>query len=103
MEKQLVNDCVVVYFIQKVILVVFILIISFEREKVVDFIQFYFNFGFKIIMKKINMDDKMNIWGFLDFFEKIFWLVIIGLLVIIGIVVCVYDGWSFYGFYGKVL
>ena len=45
----------------------------------------------------------MNTWGFLDPFEKTLWLAIIGSSVIIGIVVCVYDGLSPYGFYGKVL
>lgn len=42
-------------------------------------------------MKKIDMENKVNIWGFLDFFEKILWIVIISLLVIIGIVVWIYD------------
>lgn len=88
---------------KKATLAVSTLTISPEREKAVDFTQPYFNLGFKIIMKKTNMDDKMNTWGFLDPFEKTLWLAIIGSSVIIGIVVCVYDGWSPYGFYGKVL
>ena len=78
------------------------LTISPEREKAVDFTQPYFNQGFKIVMKKTDMEDKVDTWGFLNPFEKTLWMAIIGSSIIVGIVVWIFDRLSPYGFHGRV-
>lgn len=77
--------------------------ISPEREKAVDFTQPYYSLGFKIVMKKTDMENKSNTWGFLDPFEKTLWIAIISSSVIIGTIVWIYDRLSPYGYYGKVV
>ena len=88
---------------QKASLAVSTLTISPEREKDVDFTQPYYSLGFRIVMKKTDMGNKVNTWGFLDPFEKTLWIAIISSSVIIGIVVWVYDHLSPYGYYGRVV
>ncbi|KAL9979024.1 hypothetical protein ACROYT_G016616 [Oculina patagonica] len=88
---------------KKASLAVSTLTISPEREKAVDFTQPYFSLGFKIIMKKTDMENKVNTWGFLDPFEKTLWIAIISSSVIVGIVVWIYDRLSPYGYYGRVV
>lgn len=68
-----------------------------------DFTQPYYSLGFKIVMKKTDMENKVNTWGFLDPFEKTLWIAIISSSVIIGTVVWIYDQLSPYGYYGKVV
>ncbi|KAK2566425.1 Glutamate receptor 2 [Acropora cervicornis] len=79
------------------------LTISPEREKAVDFTQPYFNQGFKIVMKKTDMEDKVDTWGFLNPFEKTLWMAIIGSSIIVGIVVWIFDRLSPYDFHGRVV
>ncbi|RMX40220.1 hypothetical protein pdam_00016542 [Pocillopora damicornis] len=88
---------------KKAQLAVSTIIISPEREKAVDFTQPYYSLGFKIVMKKTDMENKVNTWGFLDPFEKTLWIAIISSSVIIGTVVWIYDRLSPYGYYGKVV
>jgi len=88
---------------KKASLAVSTLTISPEREKAVDFTQPYYSLGFRIVMKKTDMGNKVNTWGFLDPFEKTLWIAIISSSVIIGIVVWVYDHLSPYGYYGRVV
>lgn len=78
------------------------LTISPERRKAVDFTQPYYSLGFKIIMKKSDLQKKVNTWGFLDPFEKTLWIAIVSSSVIVGIVVWVYDRLSPYGYYRRV-
>ena len=92
-----------IYSPQKAQLAVSTIIISPEREKAVDFTQPYYSLGFKIVMKKTDMENKVNTWGFLDPFEKTLWIAIISSSVIIGTVVWIYDRLSPYGYYGKVV
>ncbi|KAJ7380892.1 hypothetical protein OS493_004475 [Desmophyllum pertusum] len=88
---------------KKASLAVSTLTISPEREKAVDFTQPYFSLGFKIIMKKTDMENKVNTWGFLDPFQKTLWIAIIASSVIVGIVVWIYDRLSPYGYHGRVV
>lgn len=88
---------------KKATLAVSTLTISPEREKAVDFTQPYFNQGFKIVMKKTDMEDKVDTWGFLNPFEKTLWMAIIGSSIIVGIVVWIFDRLSPYGFHGRVV
>lgn len=78
------------------------LTISPERRKAVDFTQPYYSLGFKIIMKKSDLQKKVNTWGFLDPFEKTLWIAIISSSVIVGIAVWVYDRLSPCGYYRRV-
>ena len=54
-------------------------------------------------MQKTDREEKVNTWGFLDPFERTLWLAIISSSVIVGIVVWVYDRFSPYGYYGRVI
>lgn len=54
-------------------------------------------------MKKTDMEERVNTWGFLDPFEKTLWIAIISSSAIVGIVVWVYDHLSPYGYYGRAM